>query len=187
MQSVQKLIRCKVHSTPSLFFLFAALCYTTCLSFVERPVKVASVVNRNSFSRSFFAMSVDSLMVETYEMLSNQVLSAIKGTNTEDQYWICLAGGPGAGKSTLSAAVVKRLNELSGIPDFSVVLPMDGFHFSRKQLREISEQPDAPTFEELLARRGSQWTFDANAVCAALSEARKLKSGKIWLCFIDEL
>ena len=121
--------------------------------------------------------SVDSLMIETYERLSEKVLKAVSDRSDDHQYWICLAGGPGAGKSTLSAAVVKRLNHLSGSPDYSVVLPMDGFHYSRAELKRISEQPGSPSFEELLARRGSPWTFDANGVCAALSKARTLKSG----------
>lgn len=123
--------------------------------------------------------SVDTLMLKTYEELSRQVLANIlKKTDPDDQYWICLAGGPGAGKSTLSTAVVNRLNELTGLSEFAVVLPMDGFHFSRKQLREISEKVESPTFDELLARRGSQWTFDAKAICETLFEARKSREGK---------
>ena len=122
-------------------------------------------------------MSVDNLMHDTYDMLCEKVINDIKDIDNDQQYWICLAGGPGSGKSTLSAAVVKRLNDLSTKTDFSVVLPMDGFHFSRQQLREISEQPDSPSFDDLLARRGSPWTFDAKAVCASLSNARSLKSG----------
>lgn len=121
--------------------------------------------------------SVDSLMIETYERLSEKVLKAVNDRSDDRQYWICLAGGPGAGKSTLSAAVVKRLNHLAGSDDYSVVLPMDGFHYSRAELRKLSEKPGSPSFEELLARRGSPWTFDANSVCSALSKARSLKSG----------
>lgn len=123
--------------------------------------------------------SVDTLMIKTYEELSRKVLvDVLKKTDTNEQYWICLAGGPGAGKSTLAAGVVNRLNELTGLNEFAVVLPMDGFHFSRKQLKEISEKAESPTFDELLARRGSPWTFDAIAVRETLSEARKSKEGK---------
>lgn len=122
--------------------------------------------------------SVDSSMADTYTKLTDKVMKAVNDRCDNRQYWICLAGGPGAGKSTLSAAVVKRLNELSGSNDYSVVLPMDGFHYSRAELRRISEQPGSPSFDELLARRGSPWTFDANGVCAALSKARTLKSGR---------
>jgi pantothenate kinase len=123
--------------------------------------------------------SVDTLMIKTYEELSRRVLvDILKKTDPNEQYWICLAGGPGAGKSTLSTAVVNRLNELTGLSEFAVVLPMDGFHFSRKQLKKISENAESPTFDELLARRGSPWTFDAKAVCETLIEARKSKEGK---------
>ena len=121
--------------------------------------------------------TIDSRMLETYEILSLKLLSAAEHLREGDQHWVCLAGGPGAGKSTLSAAVAKRVNELSHQSIFAVVLPMDGFHFSRNQLREISEKFGSPTFEELLARRGSQWTFDATAICDALTNARELKSG----------
>lgn len=122
-------------------------------------------------------MSVDTLMHGTYEMLCEKIIRDTKDIDNDRQYWICLAGGPGSGKSTLSAAIVQRLNNLLNKPGFSVVLPMDGFHFSRQQLRDISEQPNSPSFNDLLSRRGSPWTFDANAVCATLSNARSLKSG----------
>jgi pantothenate kinase len=117
-------------------------------------------------------------MIDTYIKLTDKVMKAVDDRCDNRQYWICLAGGPGAGKSTLSAAVVKRLNELSGSPDYSVVLPMDGFHYSRAELKRISEQPGSPSFDELLARRGSPWTFDASGVCAALLKARTLRSGR---------
>lgn len=41
-----------------------------------------------------------------------------------------------------------------------IVLPMDGFHFSRAQLKVMGES-GPNSFDDLLARRGSPWTFDA--------------------------
>jgi pantothenate kinase len=99
-------------------------------------------------------MAVDNQMQETYASLANRILDAVKDVECDQQYWICIAGGPGSGKSTLSAAVVSLLNELSELSDFSVVLPMDGFHFSRKELKEMSEIDGSPSMDELLARRG---------------------------------
>jgi pantothenate kinase len=161
-------------------------CWLYLLPFLlDSNLFVTSLLSASSFklsaylNRSYMTMSsVDTLMIKTYEELSRRVLMDILKTDPNEQYWICLAGGPGAGKSTLSTAVVNRLNELTGLAEFAVVLPMDGFHFSRKQLREISETAESPTFDELLARRGSPWTFDAKAVCETLLEARKCKEGK---------
>lgn len=60
------------------------------------------------------------------------------------RYIVGLAGPPGAGKTTLSSEVVRRLNNLwsqkatgknSVSPlEFAIVLPMDGFHLYRSQL-----------------------------------------------------
>ena len=48
-------------------------------------------------------------------------------------------------------------------------LPMDGFHFSKEKLREL-DPPDAAT---LLPLRGAPQTFDAEAFCAAVADARR--------------
>jgi pantothenate kinase len=119
-------------------------------------------------------------MHDTYNSLADRLIEASRSSVSKNrQYWVCLAGGPGAGKSTLSAAVVSRLNQITGDPSFSVVLPMDGFHYSRQQLREISERPGQPSYDDLIARRGSPWTFDAPAICTALTEARRLGRGSL--------
>ena len=46
-------------------------------------------------------------------------------------------GVPGAGKSTIARMVVKRLNELgrsSSKEDVAVLVPMDGFHYTKMEL-----------------------------------------------------
>jgi pantothenate kinase len=48
---------------------------------------------------------------------------------------------------------------------------MDGFHYSRQQLQDISAQGKY-TYEQLIARRGSPWTFDAESLVKALATAR---------------
>ena len=45
---------------------------------------------------------------------------------------------------------------------------MDGFHFSKEKLRDL-DPPDAAT---LLPLRGAPQTFDAEAFCAAVADAR---------------
>jgi pantothenate kinase len=96
------------------------------------------------------------------------------------QLWIGIAGGPGSGKSTTAAAVSAKINAITGNDKYSVVLPMDGFHYSRAKLKELSEAPGAKyTYDELIARRGSPWTFDPEGLIAALSAAKAAGSGSL--------
>ena len=74
----------------------------------------------------------------------------------------------GVGKSTLANAVATRVNEFS-LQNFgkciAIVLPMDGFHLSRAELKALGSQDESKyTYEELLARRGSPWTFDVEVI-----------------------
>lgn len=117
----------------------------------------------------------DSSMLSVYESLASELLakrSLLQGSGK--QHWVGIAGGPGSGKSTLSAAVVQRVNELCNA-DVAVVLPMDGFHYSRAELRAIAEGSTGKySFEDLIARRGSPWTFDAEKIVTSLSAAKSL-------------
>lgn len=114
--------------------------------------------------------ATDARMVETYNSLSKQLLRTMAERDQAGAppLWVGIAGGPGAGKSTLAAAVAERVN--AAAPGSCVVLPMDGFHYSRARLREI-DPPDAANF---LPRRGAPWTFDAEALCEALRDANRV-------------
>jgi pantothenate kinase len=110
---------------------------------------------------------LDARMGATYDRLCGRLLEKL-GTLGEGQtWWVGIAGGPGAGKSTLATAVCERINAAAG-SDVSVVVPMDGFHYSRARLREL-DPPDAAVF---LPRRGAPWTFDAEGLCEALAAAK---------------
>ena len=63
------------------------------------------------------------------------------------------AGGPGAGKSTLAAAVAARSAADFGVE--AAVLPMDGFHYSRAALRAqmIEREEGIPFAVEILTLR----------------------------------
>lgn len=110
-------------------------------------------------------------MTSIYDELAEELRGKIEriGSGERSQFWVGIAGGPGSGKSTLSEAVVSRLGK-----DVAVVLPMDGFHYSRAQLRAMADEPgSAHSFEDLLARRGSPWTFDAAGLVSSLTAAKQ--------------
>ena len=67
-----------------------------------------------------------------------------------------IAGSPGAGKSTLSAAVAAALRERA------VVVPMDGFHLAQSELERIGRAD----------RKGAPDTFDADGFVALLHRLR---------------
>jgi pantothenate kinase len=139
---------------------------------------------------------VDEAMHSTYSNLASRIIERYQNeyqTLRNAQLFIGIAGGPGAGKSTLATAVAKLINErmmpmqqqhrgeVSGASTTAaapaaVVLPMDGFHYSRSQLKTMGEEDttnnNAFTYDELLARRGAPWTFDADGCINAFTLAR---------------
>lgn len=82
------------------------------------------------------------------------------------QYFIALGGGPGAGKSTLAANVCAALGD-----DVAVTLPMDGFHYYRRELDAFADPHDAH------ARRGAPFTFDGAKFASKLVELHALGEG----------
>ncbi|MFP7761528.1 nucleoside/nucleotide kinase family protein [Marisediminicola sp. LYQ85] len=76
-----------------------------------------------------------------------------------DRVLIGIAGAPGAGKSTLSAALVSRLREHG---ERVAVLPMDGFHLSQRRLVELGRRD----------RMGAPDTFDVDGFVATLRRVR---------------
>lgn len=155
--------------------------------------------------------AADDAMMPTYDKLAIRLIERYeKDVAAErlpnNQLFVCVAGGPGSGKSTLSEAVARRINEqmcskLDSTPDGdelgfgdgdtsptngeadppaprAVVLPMDGFHYSRDELRAMGDDPAVPaTYEDLLARRGAPWTFDAERCLNAFGFARTWGKG----------
>ena len=108
-------------------------------------------------------------MGATYSKLAARAAAAVAALPPDapsSQWWCAVAGGPGAGKSTLAEAVAARCAADFGVD--AVVLPMDGFHYSRAALRAL-DPPDAASF---LPRRGAPHTFDAEGFEAALRAAR---------------
>lgn len=69
-----------------------------------------------------------------------------------------LTGPPGAGKSTLAAAIVTAARAAVA-RDWAACLPMDGYHLSNAQLERLG----------LLDRKGAPATFDADGYTAMLA------------------
>jgi pantothenate kinase len=88
--------------------------------------------------------------------------------------FIAIAGGPGSGKSTVAKAVASAINHdassSAGQEDVAVVLPMDGYHISKANLK-IMARDKGTTYEALMARRGAPWTFDHEQLIQDLTKA----------------
>ncbi|KAL1888430.1 hypothetical protein Sste5346_009547 [Sporothrix stenoceras] len=77
---------------------------------------------------------------------------------------IALAGVPGSGKSTVSAALACCL-QAKGVP--CMVVPMDGFHYTKKQLSAF------PNPREAFLRRGAPFTFDVERLLVLVRTLRE--------------
>ena len=96
---------------------------------------------------------------------------------------IAIAGIPGSGKTTLASSVAKGVNDLHHAkfheqypnspskspshPDVASVVPLDGYHLTRKQLSEM------PNAEEAVFRRGAAFTFDGDKYLELVKKVRK--------------
>ncbi len=104
-------------------------------------------------------------MEDVYHILGRRVLLGAKQpTSTENaRYMVAVVGCPGSGKSTLAKQTSKIVNAIQQ-EEVAVVLPMDGYHYTRAQL-DAFEDPKAAH-----ARRGAHWTFDAEAFVQKVEE-----------------
>lgn len=129
--------------------------------------------------------SVDARMSDTYASLVDRLISRYDERQSaanelkNNQLFVGIAGGPGSGKSTLAHAVSEAINSRMKVNNDKsnaacVVLPMDGFHYTRAELQAMGNSPDNKwTYEELIARRGAPWTFDAEECIKKFTEARE--------------
>lgn len=142
----------------------------------------------------------DAGMEATYDRLAQRAIDLYnsgKGTGLGGRCWIGIAGGPGAGKSTLAAAVAEKICNLQvkplSIDDGgsankgsermpqpttiqAVAVPMDGYHFTRKELANVAKTLGDDDGTKGMSRRGAPWTFDAKALAEDLANAKA--SGK---------
>ncbi|KAI5460215.1 phosphoribulokinase/uridine kinase [Mariannaea sp. PMI_226] len=98
-------------------------------------------------------------IADTVSSLCQRVESLItrrKVSQSNERILIAMAGVPGSGKSTISAALLDALRQRDNAD--VVVLPMDGFHYSRAVLATFEDPVMA------LRKRGAPFTFDAHAL-----------------------
>src|SRR3954465_9602779 len=86
--------------------------------------------------------------------IATRILEAARG-----RWMVAIAGGPGAGKSTVAEGLASR------VPG-AVVVPMDGYHLPRAELTADG-----------LARRGAPDTFDPEGLRADLLHLREAGGG----------
>ncbi|MFB7587612.1 nucleoside/nucleotide kinase family protein [Streptomyces sp. NPDC056169] len=99
---------------------------------------------------------------QRFDRLAARALAlAERGSEPRHRRILGLAGAPGAGKSTLAARLVARLDGLA------VLVPMDGFHLAQAELERLGRA----------GRKGAPDTFDAAGYTALLARLRAPEPG----------
>jgi pantothenate kinase len=99
------------------------------------------------------------MFTETKQIVSTELLNYVKALSG-NRIVVALAGPPGAGKSTVSQALVEALNGV--MPGSAAVVPGDGFHYDDAVLGSLN----------LLDRKGSPDTFDVGGFRSLLLRLR---------------
>ena len=98
--------------------------------------------------------AADAMILTSIDELAAVVESARTGAGR--RVLVGIAGSPGAGKSTVGAALVERLGPSA------VLLPMDGFHLPQAELVRLGRRD----------RMGAPDTFDVDGFVATLESVR---------------
>jgi len=110
-------------------------------------------------------MSDEPTPPHTYEATVHALASelALRVPESPGQRFLLgITGGPGAGKSTFADALHGELETLLG-PETAIVVPMDGFHKTNRELHALG----------MWERKGDAETFDATGFVDLLSRIRK--------------
>lgn len=100
---------------------------------------------------------IEARVAELAGSLAERLLQLV---GDQQRLMVAIAGAPGAGKSTLAAAVVGLLSA-RGAP--AIVVPMDGFHFDDVVLNQRGQR----------SRKGAAFTFDCAGFEVLLRRIRR--------------
>jgi pantothenate kinase len=110
-------------------------------------------------------------MDATYTKLAERAQTLLSQSNDggelTGQLWIGISGGPGSGKTTLSGSVSNLLNAASVKTQ---VVPMDGYHYYRRQLDQMENAEEAHKF------RGAPFTFNAEKFVNDIALAKEKRT-----------
>lgn len=93
------------------------------------------------------------MILSSLDEVVDIVLEAREATDAAQRLLVGIAGAPGAGKSTVAAALVGRLPAAG-------LLPMDGFHLPQSELRRLGRRE----------RMGAPDTFDIDGFVSTLAD-----------------
>jgi pantothenate kinase len=116
--------------------------------------------------------------------LLNRALEVWKRSCNQSQIYVGIAGAPGSGKSTLGQRLVDAINRGQNDTSFSTLIPMDGYHYTKAQLRCMGESGqrigdleatsgETTTYDDLMRHRGAPWTFDSNSLIQDLASTKE--------------
>lgn len=102
-------------------------------------------------------------VVVTWEPEISQILHQLsKISNPSRPFMVGVVGIPGSGKSTSCETIKSMLEEINGIEDSVLVMPMDGYHYSMAELSRMENATD------VIYRRGAPDTFHPAALARDL-------------------
>ncbi|OAP60778.1 hypothetical protein AYL99_05780 [Fonsecaea erecta] len=124
---------------------------------------------------------VQRLVDQTWDIDTAEFPEKFQKCDGSQRLLIAISGIPGSGKTTLAASVCAGLNKTHhndlnrrfpnspsrSSPDIAFVVPLDGYHLTRKQLSEM------PNAEEAIFRRGAAFTFDSHSYLKLVEQVRK--------------